>query len=426
MQKKVVKTVFVLLLLSGLIGCLPQDQVAGKRVQRTYYESLQLQTPETAIQSFIRSFQGCDFASVYMILSPAAQQHIQNSQLSLSIANILGDLSTNDLANLEQEFNIRLPLDNPEHFPDTLHYFDTLMLTAAQNSLLPFELSGEARILGLQTLESALRESLLEVVTRIDGIDEPILFRLVQSPNEKWRIHQIVMPGGQAGNIPWTFPSTPMQKRELCTQIEGAFPREPMGQIDLSLPETTVQEFVQAFQKQDFPTVYWILHYSAQREWLANLSLLQFDRLFATNDPQFVWQTEWAQGLMEMEETGQLSHTDASIALLGSIGSGLGNETSPYLPLVMEQIGNNSYLFDQIMLAADDKYLIDFDKPLTILEKRIDDSGSGPATALVKTILEDSGGFTTFHLQQSPFGQWRILRVVAPGGNEKNLPWAVP
>ena len=427
-MKAKINMLFILMVLSLLTGCQSQKQVGSNgSVFRTHYESLQLNTAEESIQTFVRAFQQCDFITVYMILAPATQQEIYKSQNYLSIGDFISEnLSAKERKAFEQRVNDRLPLENPEHFLDTLHYFDIMMLTAAQHSFLPFNFPGEIIILDSHGLKITSDQETLDVPVEIEGVDGQLVFRLVRSPSQKWRVFQVVWPDGDKENIPWALPPIPMKKAPFPCQTNGGVPRTTYGQLDLQTPEMTVQALAQAFQEKDFPTVYWILDQSTQREWLTNLALMRFEKLVNTKDPRFIWQTEWAKKILSLEESGLINHSEEFSILIGSIGSSLGDKESPYHPLVMEQIGNSSYLFDQIMLAASAQYLIDLNRSITILETKIKTSKEGEDTAIVTAVFNESKSKVTFHLRQSLSGRWRVLQVILLGGDESIFPWAAP
>jgi len=43
-----------------------------------------------------------------------------------------------------------------------------------------------------------------EVVSVVEGIEGEVRFRLTQSPSGRWRVHQVIVPGGDEDIIPWS------------------------------------------------------------------------------------------------------------------------------------------------------------------------------------------------------------------------------
>jgi hypothetical protein len=41
------------------------------------------------------------------------------------------------------------------------------------------------------------------VVGDFDGIDGDVEIRLTETPKERWRVHQVLVPGGDEESIPW-------------------------------------------------------------------------------------------------------------------------------------------------------------------------------------------------------------------------------
>ena len=76
--------------------------------------------------------------------------------------------------------------------------------------------------------------------------------------------------------------------------------------------------------------------------------------------------------------------------------------------------------------AADhDRYLIDFRDGVEVLEVGAVQDREYP-TIDVTTSLEGVAGETVFRLRQAPSGNWKVHQVIVPGGDEEQIPWALP
>ena len=66
-MKNILLFTFVICVSLWLSGC--GNNNSQEAVARTYYESLDLSTPETAVSQFTNAFQRDDFETVYLIFS---------------------------------------------------------------------------------------------------------------------------------------------------------------------------------------------------------------------------------------------------------------------------------------------------------------------------------------------------------------------
>jgi hypothetical protein len=89
---------------------------------------------------------------------------------------------------------------------NTAYYFDFLMLSAKQHSALYIDLDGEVIIQETRESEHARYGPITDVVTSVDGIEGQVIFRMVQAPSGRWRVLQVILPGGNEEMLPWAVP----------------------------------------------------------------------------------------------------------------------------------------------------------------------------------------------------------------------------
>ena len=166
---------------------------------------------------------------------------------------------------------------------------------------------------------------------------------------------------------------------------QGPQARTYYESLDLSSPLSAVEVFVEAYDSDDFMTVWLILDHWAQREWRDALNLLQYGELL-----------RWNEEL----------HDDL---------------TSMYSDLVLES-SDYWYVFDQVMLIADqhDSLLIDLE-PISLTLRGVE--ADGGATVIGE--FQGIDGEVTIDLNQTPSGDWRVHRVLVPGGDPDSVPWGV-
>jgi hypothetical protein len=204
--------IFVAALMVGALGLVRMNLQAQDTQARTYYESLNLETPEDAAQTFVDAFQRLDFMTVYFILSPDAQ-----FTSSRKIA-----IETDKLVRLEEGEDVQavwgnvpvlgtgLDADVLEHSAAEWFYiFDGLLLEAARHDRLLIDLRGEVVFTGSRPTLN-LDEGLtgFDVLATVEGIEGDVIFRMVQAPSGRWRVQQVIVPGGDEALIPWSIVDT--------------------------------------------------------------------------------------------------------------------------------------------------------------------------------------------------------------------------
>lgn len=182
-------------------ACVPSTskQDPTTATHRTYYESLDLSTPESAILTFINAFQKSDFPTVFLILSPQAQDRFRQS---LSLLDYTSLVKVSPYFNPKESIATLFKFSELEHVNETSYYFDVLMMAAKEHSAFLIDLSGEVSIQGSTPFE----QKCVDVITSVAGIDGNVTFRTIQAPSGRWRVLQVIVLGGDESQIPWSTP----------------------------------------------------------------------------------------------------------------------------------------------------------------------------------------------------------------------------
>jgi hypothetical protein len=172
---------------------------------RTYYESLDLSTPESSVITFTDAFQRYDFPTVYWIFSPKAQDQLM---ISLNL------FQYNRLVKVDESFNptetnvLNMGFSDREHIDETSYIFDRLMMEAKEYSAFLVDLSRRVAI--MDTIQSS-DDHHVDVITSVEGIDGNVVFRTIKMPSGRWRVLQVIVPDGDENQIPWSVPVNPVQ-----------------------------------------------------------------------------------------------------------------------------------------------------------------------------------------------------------------------
>lgn len=167
---------------------------------RTYYESLNLETPEDAVQTFAKAFQRQDFMTVYLVLDVEAQrlQRLENSQ-TFSWRHLIGKTADEGWMN---------DLDYEAIFDTTMdpwYLFDQIMLYAANEDDLLINLRGELDILRSEESETRDGVQAMDVIAGVDGVSGEVVFRVVTDRDSRWRVYLVSAPDEGVDSWPSTM-----------------------------------------------------------------------------------------------------------------------------------------------------------------------------------------------------------------------------
>jgi hypothetical protein len=169
---------------------------------RTYYESLDLSTPRRAVTTLVDAFGRNDFMTVWLVLDPFAQDEFRSNLNLVRYSQILDTAAFPDYQTaLQTEF---LPMASWDSH-DLWYLFDSLMLLADRHQAFLIDLSGPVEITG-ETTEGPFDYT--DVTARVAGIEGEVTFRMSQAPSGRWRVFQVIVPGGDTRLVPWAVPTT--------------------------------------------------------------------------------------------------------------------------------------------------------------------------------------------------------------------------
>lgn len=179
-------------------------QEAVEPEPRTYYESLDLSSPESAIQTFVEAFSKDDFPTVWLILDGSAQ-FIWAQRLRLFEYNALIQADNWEVLRMDIS-TFAQGLGEGEHSEaDTGYVFDQFMLAARKHSAFLIDLTGPVEILSSEPSVTRQGDPAVDVMARIQSIEDQVVFRMVQSPSGRWRVYKVFVPGRGDGLPPWGF-----------------------------------------------------------------------------------------------------------------------------------------------------------------------------------------------------------------------------
>lgn len=178
--------------------------VTAQDMLRTQYESFDLSTPEAAVFTFVDRFQSRDYVGLFMIFAPQTQIAVDRSFVNFALDNLIQ--AETGLAEMVDAYTVGFDHKETEHGPFANTMFDEIMLYAEERDAFLIDLRGEVEI--LRSEESTIQDddeefTAVDVFASVEGIDSEVTFRMVQSPSGRWRVLQVITPGGDERFLPW-------------------------------------------------------------------------------------------------------------------------------------------------------------------------------------------------------------------------------
>ena len=172
---------------------------------RTYFESLDLETPESAVRTFAAAFQQQDFMTVYLVLDAETHRLTRIEQgATFSWRHMIGGNAEEGLVD---------DLDMKELFKSSIDFwyiFDQLMLYAAKKDDLLIDLRGDLVILRSEDSATGDGRRAVDVIADVDGVSGEVAFRMVADRDSRWRVYLVSAP--DEGVDAW--PSTMLNERQ--------------------------------------------------------------------------------------------------------------------------------------------------------------------------------------------------------------------
>lgn len=208
---KKIQFVFVLILLVFTSAC-SLESIFNKDDDdhaRTYYETLDLSTPEEAVKTFTEAFQREDFMTVYLVLDQRTQFFVPQ-MINMRDYHLLFHFENwEDIDEIIDDVScLSDGLGSGEHScSDMLYVFDELMLSAKDHDALWIDLSGEVEIIDTEDSETVGGDDAVDVIASVEGIEDEVLFRMVESNAGRWRVQVVIVDGGgDEAYGPWSVP----------------------------------------------------------------------------------------------------------------------------------------------------------------------------------------------------------------------------
>jgi hypothetical protein len=165
------------------------------------YDRMDLSSAEAALRTFLSAYRDGDYVGAFWVLAPEAQDEV---------ARHVAQLNLGRLARLPAQgrMTIMTEMIPPTAEVDQRDYgfmFATIMQVAKRRGILPLNVAGmpddlPAASLGRQT---ETNDGFTEIAVTLSAYPAPVVFRFFKARSGRWRLRQIVPPGGDATSLPF-------------------------------------------------------------------------------------------------------------------------------------------------------------------------------------------------------------------------------
>jgi hypothetical protein len=190
-------TVIVAAIALVLGGC--GNSETHRNGARTFYESLDMSSPEAAVETLTDAFAADDFMTVWLMFDQLAQSRITTDINLLQYSRVIGPDAMDELrAWLSGETTFE-SLENLDQW----YMFDQIMMIADRNDGFLIDLSGDVTITDTEPIADTVPS--VRVAATVEGVDGDVVFVATAMTQDRWRIRRISVAEGDP--VPLSIPS---------------------------------------------------------------------------------------------------------------------------------------------------------------------------------------------------------------------------
>ncbi len=193
---------FVLASAVGVATPLPAraDSISGS----VAYDKLNLTTADAALRTFLTAYRQGDFVTAYWIFAPSTQAAWFDHLMTFRLGSLLKNFKFGDAALNNELFPRTADMDQT----DNSFVFAAAMAGAGRRGMLPVDIDGlpadlsqqNVPVLGAKTQTTA---GDVDFAVALKNYSGPVVFRMRLAKSGRWRLLQIIPPGGDEKSIPF-------------------------------------------------------------------------------------------------------------------------------------------------------------------------------------------------------------------------------
>lgn len=174
------------------------------------YDRLDLSTPEAALRAFLTAYRAGDYVTAFWIFAPGTQDEVFRHAAQMNMGRLARLPAQGRMAIMTEMLPPTAEVDQRDYS----FLFANVMQVAKRRGLMPLDVAGlpedlsAANVPGLgQKTETT--DGITEIAVALRAYGAPVVFRLAPGRNGRWRLRQIVPPGGDPASLPFGLADGP-------------------------------------------------------------------------------------------------------------------------------------------------------------------------------------------------------------------------
>lgn len=172
------------------------------------YDRLDLKSPESALRTFLTAYRRGDYVTAFWVMTPVSQTafytHLARFDLS-RVARVPASSAYMHAAEM-------IPAVSQRDQTDTSFIFAHAMTVARRLDIMPLNLAGMPEDMSPANMPRLgnriqLTDGKVEFSVPLQAYRAPVVFRMAQAANGRWRLEQILPPGGSMESLPFGLPT---------------------------------------------------------------------------------------------------------------------------------------------------------------------------------------------------------------------------
>jgi hypothetical protein len=168
------------------------------------YDRLDLSTPDAALRTFLTAYRDGDYVTAFWVFAADTQDEVLRHAAQLNLRRLARMPAQGGMAIMAEMLPPHAELDQR----DSTFLFANIMQVAKRRGLLPLDVAGLPQDLSPANVPNLGRrtettDGTTEIAVTLGAYRAPVVFRFIRARTGRWRLRQIVPPGGDPTSVPF-------------------------------------------------------------------------------------------------------------------------------------------------------------------------------------------------------------------------------
>lgn len=191
-------------IVAGAIAMLASPALARGVSGSLAYDGLDLASPEAALRAFLTAYRDGDYVTAFWIFTPETQDEVFRHAAQLNMGRLARLPAQGRMAIITEMIPPTAEVDQRDYS----FLFANIMQVAKRRGLMPLDIAGLPDDLSPANVPSLGRrtettDGVTEIAMPLRTYREPVVFRLVRARTGRWRLKQVLPPGGDPASVPF-------------------------------------------------------------------------------------------------------------------------------------------------------------------------------------------------------------------------------